>query len=220
MLHNGANAFACLRMVYLSSKISSFSRRHSSTAMALMAVAGFAAGVATPKAAEAATHNWKFNYNNNLEADVILSYDGPFVPSTTFNITGISGTIGGFNITGLSTTFGPPSNQFQALSSSDVNVLTNTAGISFVTGEVLLVGPPLVYSKWNIFNNGSGFATANRYVTSSPSTSPSSGTLLVPGPPAPPQFSVVPGPLPIFGAAAAFGMSRRLRRRVLTSQLR
>jgi hypothetical protein len=30
----------------------------------------------------------------------------------------------------------------------------------------------------------------------------------------PPPPAAVPGPLPLFGAAAAFGMSRRLRRKI------
>jgi hypothetical protein len=207
-------------MGYLYSKPSPFLKRHASTAMALMAVAGFAAGVATPQAAEAGVHSWQFKYSNNLEANVTLAFAGALTPATTFNITGITGYIGavsgvgGFNITGLSSYAGA-SNQFQynpTLSPNDPNAFfTDVDGISFTTDET---------ASWNIYNTGSGFAVANAYTTDSASTVIKNGSIIVAGPPAPPQFSVVPGPLPIFGAAAAFGMSRRLRRRVLTSQLR
>jgi hypothetical protein len=38
------------------------------------------------------------------------------------------------------------------------------------------------------------------------------------GPPAAPQSTAVPGPLPLLGAAAAFGWTRRLRRRIITAK--
>ncbi len=57
--------------------------------------------------------------------------------------------------------------------------------------------------------------TAFTNVTSNPFTQQSGGTIIInvndPNPPT----TAVPGPLPVLGAGAAFGYSRRLRRRIL-----
>jgi hypothetical protein len=187
-----------------------------------MAAAGLAVAVSAPKAAGAATFNWAFTFSNGLPANVTVTANGlnPLTPGTPYSIQSITGTIGGFNI--IPTTpiaYNGASNLIQISDpyNSTVPFWTNSDGFSFSTTE-----SPI--SSWNIYSSvASGFAAADLYDTDSVSDPAGSGTIIVagpPAPPAPPAPTSVPGPLPIFGACAAFGFSRRLRRRVLTSGLR
>ncbi|MFN9619070.1 MAG: hypothetical protein ACK55X_05085 [Synechococcaceae cyanobacterium] len=66
-------------------------------------------------------------------------------------------------------------------------------GGTYVNGEVFQAPSTVLNFGWLTYESGT-YATA---------------TLAPPPPPA-----AVPGPLPLFGAAAAFGMSRRLRRKI------
>jgi len=184
-------------------------------AMKALSIAGIAAVVAAPLAADAGTLTWNFTYANSLSATVTVEADppNPLVLGTVYNITSISGTIGGYTITGLSS-FNSATNAFKYDPSG---IFTDSDGVSFLTNEPLQPGPGFV--SWNLYNSlGTSpgiYGIADTYETTSPSTNPLTGAIIEPGPPAP-----APGPLPIFGASAAFGVSRRLRRRLLASQLR
>ena len=167
----------------------------------LMAAAGLAASVAAPRAAEAATWTYNFDFANSLP--VVLNLDAaatPLVPGTVYSVSSLSGTIGGVAITGLDSYQGA-SQQFKF----DPNwIYSDLDGISFVDSSG---------AKWNIFNQLTGFDKVSNYVTDGP-FNPSSGSIVAPGTPAPPSPATAPGPLPLFGASVAFGMSRQLRRRV------
>jgi hypothetical protein len=106
-----------------------------------------------------------------------------------------------YSITGLSS-LGGASNLFQWDVSSASSILTNSGGISFSfdNGEGL-----------NIYSNLGGFNVINQLTTTFSGldgviTSSSLNPVAAPEP--------VPGPLPLLGAAAAFGWSRRMRRRL------
>jgi hypothetical protein len=73
---------------------------------------------------------------------------------------------------------------------------------------------------YNILFGGSGITGTLQYtaftnVTSNPFTQESGGTILTYVNDPNPHTTSVPGPLPVFGAGAAFGYSRRLRHRIL-----
>ena len=188
-------------------------------ALPVMAAAGLAVAVSAPKIAGAATLNWAFTFSNGLPANVTVTANGlnPLTPGTPYSIQSITGTIGGFNISPTTPiAYNGASNLIQISDpyNSTIPFWTNSDGFSFSTTE-----SPI--SSWNIYSSvASGFAVADLYDTDSVSDPAGSGTIIVAGPPAPPAPTSVPGPLPIFGACAAFGFSRRLRRRVLTSGLR
>ena len=217
-------------MFTLNLKASKLSVSHFVNSLSAMAAAGLVAVVCTPRAAEAGSLNWKFKYANQIEADVTVQANGAgsIDPGVLYTITGASGTIGAvggvcgatcFNITGLSN-YNGATNTFQYNPSLNPNdpfaFVTDVDGISFVTDEVASYN---IY--WSI--NSPTLGIADSYTTNSPSASaasiPLAGSIIVAGPSAPVPSSV-PGPLPIFGAGAAFGMSRRLRHRVLSSKLR
>jgi hypothetical protein len=78
----------------------------------------------------------------------------------------------------------------------------------------------LTSGLYNIIFGASGITGTLQYtaftnVTSNPFAQQSGGTIVInvndPNPPT----TAVPGPLPVLGAGAAFGYSRRLRRRIL-----
>jgi len=231
VLHNWRIATPKISVMFtLNLKASKLPLNYFTNSLSAMAAAGLVAVVCTPRAAEAGSLNWKFKYANQIEADVTVQANGAgsIDPGVLYTITGASGTIGAvggvcgatcFNITGLSN-YNGATNTFQynpSLNPNDPSAfITDIDGISFVTNEVASFN---IY--WSI--NSPTLGIADSYTTNSPSASaasiPLAGSIIVAGPSAPVPSSV-PGPLPIFGAGAAFGMSRRLRRRVLSSKLR
>jgi hypothetical protein len=75
-------------------------------------------------------------------------------------------------------------------------------------------------SIYNIIFGASGITgtlqyTAYTNVTSNPLSQQSGGTIIINADDPNPPTTAVPGPLPVLGAGAAFGYSRRLRRRIL-----
>lgn len=207
-----------------SSKLKLSEKKFNSKLSMLLATGLAAIASAAPPAAEAGSLNWKFKYSNQLEADVTVQANGinPLIPGNTYSITSISGTIGAvagvcgtgcFPITGLSNFYGE-TNTFQynpTLNPNDPNAFfTDLAGIGFTTSET---------ANWSLYWSLAfpDFGPADSYFTDSATTTPQDGSIIGAGPQAPVP---TPGPVPIFGASAAFGMSRRLRRRVLTSRLR
>jgi hypothetical protein len=120
-----------------------------------------------------------------------------------YTITSISGSVNGEAITGLNNVTG--ANTFK-WNGSPSSIVTNNVGIHYNIGAV----------SWNLYCSDCGFfgnpsyKAANSWNDSIASTGLISSSSLSPvSPPA-----GVPGPLPLFGAVAAFGWSRRLRRRV------
>jgi len=166
--------------------------------LSLMAAAGLAAVVAAPRQAEAASFTYNFLFSNSLPVSLTLSATAdPLVPGSVYDISSLSGTIGGVAITGLDPYLGAS----QKFKFETDWIYSDSDGISFVDSSG---------AKWNMYNQVAGFEKVSNYVTDGP-FNPSSGSIVAPGTPAP---SPAPGPLPIFGASVAFGMSRQLRRRV------
>jgi len=160
-------------------------------------------------AASALTWNWSFSGGPLPSAQGTFTTAGSTAQANTLEtITGITGTytdLGGISrtITGLGTLNGP-SNQFQWDGSNTSPIITDFHGISFTIdtpGEVNIY-----------FNTDPGYGAIDRYTTSRNQGLPVSSSLLTPVQ----DPSSVPGPLPLFGAAAAFGWSRQLRRRIKT----
>jgi len=203
-------------MFSLIGNVSKVSAKFFTGALPVMAAAGLAVAVTAPKAADAATLTWTFSFSNGQSATVNVTANGanPLTPGIPYAITGITGTIGGFIISPTTPiAYNGASNLIQISNPFDSTIpfWTDSDGFSFSINE----SPT---SSWNIYSSAaSGFAAPDLYATDSVSDPAGSGTIIVAGPSAP---IPVPGPLPIFGACAAFGISRRLRRRVLTSGLR
>jgi hypothetical protein len=169
--------------------------------LSLMAAAGLAAVVAAPRQAEAASFTYNFLFSNSLPVSLTLSATAdPLVSGSVYDISSLSGTIGGVAITGLD----PYQGASQKFKFETDWIYSDSDGISFVDSSG---------AKWNMYNQIAGFEKVSNYVTDGPFY-PASGSIVVPGTPAPPTPPTAPGPLPIFGASVAFGMSRQLRRRV------
>jgi hypothetical protein len=116
-------------------------------------------------------------------------------------------------------------------SSNAVSIVTSTlTGTAKYIGESPTSTPgnqnQLTSGIYNILFGASGITGTLQYtaftnVTANPFSQQSGGTIVLnvnandPNPPTP--TTAVPGPLPILGAGAAFGYSRRLRRRILSS---
>ena len=107
----------------------------------------------------------------------------------------------------------------QADGSSGVSTFLQGRGLVFGIETTYINGTPIVSSS--IYNTttlaGMGFTTTGLIGTW---TLAGTGDTIkvVLGPPAAPQATAVPGPLPLLGAAAAFGWTRRLRRRITTAK--
>jgi len=160
--------------------------------------------------AQALTWNWSFDGGPLPSAQGTFTTAGSTAQANTLEtITGITGTytdLGGISrtITGLGT-LGGASNEFQWDGSNASPILTDDEGISFILDTLEEVN---IY-----YASPVGFGNVNRFATTSTSPNSVSSSLLSPVQ-AP---SSVPGPLPLFGAAAAFGWSRQLRRRIKTA---
>jgi hypothetical protein len=165
--------------------------------LSLMAAAGLAAVVAAPRQAEAASFTYNFLFSNSLPVSLTLSAtDDPLVPGSVYDISSLSGTIGGVAITGLDPYLGAS----QKFKFETDWIYSDSDGISFVDSSG---------AKWNMYNQIAGFGKISNYVTDG-SFNPATGSIVAPGP----SLASAPGPLPLFGASVAFGMSRQLRRRV------
>jgi hypothetical protein len=154
--------------------------------------------------------DWTFTVSNDIgqTATGTFTTNGvAHVVGQTYTISNIAGSHQGFAIGGISN-FGGPSQTFQwdgATFDPDIN------GIEYFYGFFPFTSAMRFYSS-----AGAGYGTADSWEGYD-----SSGTLFLSGnvtntslTPASPSPSSAPGPLPFFGAAAAFSWSRRLRRRV------
>jgi hypothetical protein len=184
------------------------SRKLWSSPLSVMAAAGLAVLVAAPKAAEAASATWTFEYLNNLTASITVeAAESTLVPGTPYSVTAISGSIGAATITGLTPFAG--STFWYNPDSAQFPIETDNNGIYFSSSDGL---------DWNLYFSPTNavFGVADLwYNTDLPPDN--AGAIAVPGPiasVAPRVPPSVPGPLPIFGVSGAFSMSRRLRRRI------
>ena len=168
------------------------------------------------------TWNWSFttlNTDGNGPGDqfgsgTFTTADVTPTANTTYTITGISGTYsrGGttYTITGLGNR-GGADNTFRWDGTQSSPIIATNNGISFFVDSSPAYQVNLYATSGAgyrpIFFQGTGFSGADGNIASS-QLSP---VYPAPGP------SDVPGPLPLFGAVAAFQASRRLRRRLSTS---
>lgn len=169
------------------------------------------ATLAIPSGAQALTWNWSFTSTSG-SATGTFTTDGsaPPVIGQEYTITGITGN-GSFPLSGNSPT-GHPITGLGSLTPQKITylasgLLASSTGISFIYTN--LAGPWSI-SLVDATNDGIETVVLPSYFGSGPITSSS---LTAPSAPA----SSVPGPLPLLGAGAAFGWSRRLRRRVISS---
>lgn len=90
---------------------------------------------------------------------------------------------------------------------------------SLVSGNLLISGTYLPFSSLSAFSSETGNGTWNLLYADTEEEDPMSingWSLTVNEVSAPPAS--VPGPLPVLGLAAAFGFSRRMRRRIATQR--
>ncbi len=176
--------------------------------VALVAAASLTA-LAVPNAAHALTWNFSFVSNNPAyNASGTFVTDGASVAvGQVYTITSVAGTQNGSTITGLANYFGAD-NTFK-WNGSPSSLLANSYGIAWdlASGS---------FSNAYCSSGGSAtYCTADSILSDTGIELITSSTLSVYTAPAP-----VPGPLPLFGAGAAFGWSRRLRRRVKSGSLK
>jgi hypothetical protein len=172
--------------------------------LSLMTAAGFAVAVAAPRAAEAAASaSWTFNYLNGLTGNITVTTNSTstLLAGTQYAIDSITGSMDGVNITGL-TSSTTSYFWYNPLSSAEP-IQTDANGINYTTTDLV---------DWTIYYSLTGHGVPDFFFNT---TNPQGGTIQTAGTPVPSQG--VPTPLPIFGISAAYGMSRRLRRRVKAS---
>jgi hypothetical protein len=106
-----------------------------------------------------------------------------------------------------------------ANSSSGVSTFLQGLSLAFGIETTYISGTPMVSNS--IYNSttlaGMGFTTTGLIGTWTLAGTGDTINVVL-GPPAAPQSTAVPGPLPLLGAAAAFGWTRRLRRRIITAK--
>ena len=163
------------------------------------------AAVHLPLPASAVTvWNWSFQTTspNQSASGTFTTADVTPTAFTTYSITSIDGTYinngSSYAILGLSD-FYYSDNLFQWNGTSLSTILTTNNGIAFRT----------VDDKVNFYSRGPGMSVQYTYNENTSGYNITSSTLS-------PQSSPpsVPGPLPLFGAAAAFSSSRHIRRRL------
>jgi hypothetical protein len=169
-----------------------------------MAAMGLAIGLQTTPAQAITTWDWSFTGPGPRSGSgTFTTADVVPTANTIYDILGISGSINllgtTYDILGLST-FGGAVNKFSWDGTSLSKINSDLNGISFETSGGFDV--KIHYSQ----PLGFGPVTAMKYSNTTVPTFISSSSLQPQQP--------VPGPLPLFGAAAAYSWSRRLRRRI------
>jgi hypothetical protein len=181
--------------------------------IALAAAASLAA-LAVPNAAQALTWNWSFttDFSDQFGSGTFTTADAVPSAGTTYQITGITGTYDrdgtSYAITSLDNN---ATNQFRwdGTPASAILVDTFPSGIGFYVNA----GGTLV----RLLNFSPSFGPITATITDFPGNDGQITSSLL-SPVTPPAS--VPGPLPLFGAGAAFGWSRRLRRRVKSGSMK
>jgi hypothetical protein len=171
-----------------------------------LAAAASLATLAVPNAAQALTWNFSFSFDNGQTASGSFETGGAGpVIGDIYTITAINGSQGGSptqSITGLSNVAGA-TNTFKW--TGGPSLLTDFDGIAWVLQDS---------TSYNVYYNGFGYSSPTDWGSSSVGGGIVTSSSLSFAP------AAVPGPLPLFGAGAAFGWSRRLRRRVKTGSLK
>ncbi len=179
-------------------------RRHLPLALSVCAVSALL-GVTSP--AQALTWSWSFTGNISSGQGTFSTAGSAPAANTFETITGINGTYTRsgvtYSITGLSGYAGA-GNIFQWDGSGASPIVSNFNGIAFVVDGGKSI---------NVYRKSSGIGAVDGIISTF-----GAGDSVV-------TFSSLspinaPGPLPLFGAGAAFGWSRRLRRRVKTASLK
>ena len=170
-----------------------------------------AVGMLSAGSAQALTWNWSFTGDFSSGQGTFTTAGSTPVADAIETITAITGTYtrfgnndnkdGTYSITGMSTLYGA-SNTFKWDGTSASSIVTDGPGISFWVDSGNEVN---VYREYGPNSYGSTddivttFSGGRDGIVNSSSVSP---------------VANVPGPLPILGVAAAFGFSRKLRKRI------
>jgi hypothetical protein len=169
------------------------------------AVATLGAVLAPSNALAVTTWNWSFTATGYSGSGTFTTADVTPAANTTYNITGITGTINSNSIIGLDTSV---TNMFRWNGTSTSPILVyrdpNPYPIAFLIG----------FETWYFGRYGTtvGWEPMSKLEDTDDDYPVSSSSLAPVSPPAP--STAAPGPLPLLGAAAAFQASRRLRRRL------
>lgn len=169
-------------------------------------------GAAAP--AHALTWNWTADTGGCPSSGTLETDGSNYVANQSYRITAISGDICSWTVTGLNTS---SSNQnsvnfisWDGSQSSPILALTN--GIEFKAYQPIASQ----IASWRWWPGGSSTSSGFAPVLQTDYNGAITLGQLSPANPTNP----VPGPLPLMGAAAAFGWSRKLRRRISTSPFR
>lgn len=170
------------------------------------------ASLATPNTAHALTWNWSFSGTNGSAQGTFTTAGTTAQPGVIETITGISGTYirsdtfgaGTYSIIDLDS-YQSPSNTFKWDGSSGSSLFVQLRGITFLLAN---------FQSVNIFSRFSADGSVDDILTTF-----GGGDGIILSSTLSPVIDV-PGPLPLFGAGAAFGWSRRLRRRVKKASLK
>jgi hypothetical protein len=168
-----------------------------------IAAVGLAISLQATPAQAITTWDWSFTNLSGSRSGSGTFTTADVVPTanTTYDILGLSGTYSHsgttYDILGLSSSAGAD-NTFRWDGTPSSSIISNGNGIVFTTSGGISVK---IYSISGLgpINGTRSSLNGNLYILS--------GSTLQPQQP-------VPGPLPLFGAAAAYSWSRRLRRRI------
>ena len=176
--------------------------------VALAAATGLAVFAASAPA-YALTWNWQFATATNTNGSGTYTTDGTIATTgTTYNISSLAGSYfdGTNTYTDLSLDgFASADNTFQWDGSIASPIFADTLGISFSYNS----GTAFVNTYWN----GGAYGPIDSVTIDGSNKNDSVVSSLLT-----PASTPVPSPIPVFGATAAFGWSRRLRRKIKNAE--
>lgn len=160
--------------------------------------------------AHALTWNWTADTSGCPSSGTLETDGSNYVANRSYRITAISGDICSWTVTGLNTSSNQNSINFISWDGSQNSpILSIINGIEFDVAQA----NPIQNATWRWWSGGT--TTFEPVLQTNYNGDITFGQLSPANPTNP-----VPGPLPLMGAAAAFGWSRKLRRRISTSPFR
>jgi hypothetical protein len=154
---------------------------------------------ATP--AHALTWNWTADTGGCPSSGTLETDGSAYVANQNYTVTGISGDVCGWTVTGLNEGVGDLKNVIAWDGTQSSPLLANSNGVFFS----VQLGAAINDWNWSSSNlgalepiNQTNYNGAITFSQLTPANAP----------------DPVPGPLPLMGAAAAFGWTRKLRRRI------
>jgi hypothetical protein len=160
---------------------------------------------ATP--AHALTWNWTADTAGCPSSGTLETDGSTYIANQNYNVISISGDICGWTVTGLNVGVGTLRNTISWDGTEDSAIQANSIGVIFNVQQGVTT------NVWNW--SSSDFGALEPIILTNYNNTITFSRLTPANSPDP-----VPGPLPLMGAAAAFGWTRKLRRRISADRFR